>query len=297
MVRSETLDIAGHSFHVEVAGDPSKPVILMLHGFPEFSGAFDGLIKHLEDDYLCIAPDQRGYGLSWRPAEVEHYKASKLVGDALAILNHFSPNAPVAAVLGHDWGAAVAYGLAFRHPDRLQNLIIANGVHPIPFQRALAVGGAQSDASQYITWLRSDGSEEKLAANNHARMMGIFSKHMDMSWMTPEKLAAYQVAWGNADQIRGMVNWYRASFLKVAPPGKPLSGEVLPSLPPEHLHVPMPHLLLWGKNDTALLPECYAGLQDHCADLTIQTIADADHWLLHQKPAEIAQHIRHFLTP
>ncbi len=294
-MRSDTLNIAGHDFHVCVAGDPSKPPILMLHGFPEYSGAFAKLMVQLEDDYFCIAPDQRGYGQSWRPAEVDHYAASKLVGDAGAILDHYNPNAPVVAVLGHDWGAAVAYGLAFRQPDRLQNLIIANGVHPIPFQRALAAGGAQSEASQYINWLRADGSEEKLAANNHARMMGIFSKHMDMSWMTPQKLTAYQTAWGDAAQIRGMVNWYRASFLKVAAPGVPLPDEDLLSLPPEHLHVPMPHLLLWGENDTALLPECYTGLEDHCANLTIQTVPDADHWLLHQKPAEIARHIRAFL--
>ncbi len=59
---------------------------------------------------------------------------------------------------------------------------------------------------------------------------------------------------------------------------------------------PLAHLLLWGENDTALLPECYVGLEDHCTDLTVQTIADADHWLLHQKPGEIAKHIRIFLA-
>ena len=271
-------------------------MVLCLHGFPEYSGAFEELMPLLAEQFFVVAPDQRGYGQSWRPAEVEHYTAAKLVSDAAAILRHFSPTTPIAAVLGHDWGAAVAYGLAFRHPDLFKNLIIANGVHPIPFQRALAAGGAQSEASHYINWLRSEGSEGKLATSNHARMMDIFSKHMDMSWMTAEKRAAYQAAWGDAAQIRGMVNWYRASFLKVAAPGVPLQEEDLPKLPPEHLHVPMPHLLLWGENDTALLPECYAGLQEHCADLTIQSIPDADHWLLHQKPADIAQLIHNFLA-
>ncbi len=280
-----------------VAGDPSNPAILMLHGFPEYSGAYADLISYLEADYFCIAPDQRGYGQSWRPKEVEHYSAAKLVADAAAVLDHYSPNSPIAAVLGHDWGAAVSYGLAFRHPDRFQTLIIANGVHPIPFQRALAAGGAQSEASQYIDWLRAPGSEVKLAENNHTRMLDIFSKHMDMSWMTEKKLAAYRAAWGGADQIRGMVNWYRASFLRVAIPGETLPESELPKLPAAALHVPMPHLLLWGQNDTALLPECYAALEDHCANLTIRTLADADHWLLHQKPAEVAHQIRRFLPP
>lgn len=296
-MRSETLKFSGHDFHVVVAGDPTKPAILMLHGFPEYSGAFFDLIPHLEQDFFCIAPDQRGYGQSWRPAEVADYAPAKLIADAAAILRHYSPDHPIAAVLGHDWGAAVAYGLAFRHPELFHQLIIANGVHPIPFQRALAAGGAQSEASRYIEWLRTAGSEQKLVEHDHARMMGIFSKHMDMSWMTEAKSAAYRAAWGTAEQVRGMVNWYRSSTLKVAKPGKPLAPEDVPNLPAHLLHVPMPHLLLWGENDTALLPECYAGLEDHCADLTVQTIAEADHWLLHQKSADVAEHIRHFLIP
>ena len=169
-------------------------------------------------------------------------------------------------------------------------------MHPIPFQRALAAGGTQSEASQYIDWLRAEGSEAKLVENNHARMMGIFSKHMDMSWMTPAKSASYRAAWGTADQVRGMVNWYRSSTLKVAKPGQPFPPDDIPTLPADALRVPMPHLLLWGENDTALLPECHAGLETHCDDLTRASIADADHWLLHQKPEEVADHIRHFLA-
>ncbi len=296
-MRSETLKISGHNFHVVVAGDPTKPAILMLHGFPEYSGAFFDLIPHLENDFFCIAPDQRGYGQSWCPSEVSEYAPARLISDAAAILRHFSPDTPVTAVLGHDWGAAIAYGLAFRHPELLQNLIVANGVHPIPFQRALAAGGAQSEASQYINWLRAEGSETKLVENSHARMMAIFSKHMDMSWMTADKLSAYRAAWGDASQVRGMVNWYRASTLKVAEPGQPIASCDLPDLPAEALRVSMPHLLLWGANDTALLPDCHIGLEMFCNDLTRHTIADADHWILHQSPAEVARHIREFVAP
>ncbi|MFY0620006.1 alpha/beta fold hydrolase [Shimia sp.] len=295
-MRSETLSISGHDFHVVVAGDPDKPAILMLHGFPEYSGAFFDLIPHLERDFFCIAPDQRGYGQSWSPSDFSDYKLGKLASDAASIVEHYG-SGRVAAVLGHDWGASVAYHLAVSGWVLIDRLIIANGVHPIPFQRALAAGGAQSKASQYINWLRAPGSEDMLAADDHARMMGIFSKHMDMSWMTDQNRAAYRAAWGNADQIRGMVHWYRASTLKVADPGVPLSEEDLPNLPLDALRVFIPHLLLWGENDTALLPECHAGLEDLCEDLTRISIPDADHWLLHQKPAEVARHVRAFLTP
>lgn len=295
MTESQVISLNGHAYHIRVAGDPQAPMILCLHGFPEYAGAFDDLIPHLADHFFLVAPDQRGYGQSWRPTEVDHFAPAALVADAAAILRHYSPDTPIAAVLGHDWGAAVAYGLAFRHPELFEHLIIANGVHPIPFQRALAAGGAQSKASQYINWLRAEGSEAKLTENNHIRMMALFSEHMDMSWMDAGKVAAYRAAWGTADQVRGMVNWYRASNLKVADPGVPLPADALPKLPAKALRVPMPHLLLWGEEDTALLPECHAGLEDFCDDLTRITLPGADHWLLHQKPAEVAHHILQFL--
>jgi pimeloyl-ACP methyl ester carboxylesterase len=125
--------------------------------------------------------------------------------------------------------------------------------------------------------------------------MDIFSKHMDMSWVDAPKQAAYRAAWGTAKEVRAMVNWYRASNLKVADPGVPLPAEALPKLPAKALRVPMSHLLLWGEEDTALLPECHAGLEELCDDLTRITLPGADHWLLHQKPSEVARHILQFL--
>ncbi len=294
-MRDEILKIDGHAFHIRVAGTPGQPVILFLHGFPEYCGAFDDLLPLLAQDYLCVAPDQRGFGDSWRPAEVTEYALPKLVADMAAVLGHYAPKAPVAAVFGHDWGAAVAYGLAFRHGDLFEKLVVANGVHPVPFQRALAAGGAQSAASQYINYLRTEGSEAKLCENDFARMFRIFSEHMDMSWMTAEKRAAYVAAWGDVAGVRGMVNWYRASPLVVAQPGRAIADAELPELPLKYLQVPMPHLLLWGQNDTALLPECHAGLEAFCADLSRVEIPEADHWILHQKPQLVAQHLRRFL--
>ena len=90
-----------------------------------------------------------------------------------------------------------------------------------------------------------------------------------------------------------MVNWYRASPLQVAPPGQPLTD--LPALPRDALHVPQPHLLVWGTGDTALLTQCLDGLEDHASDLTIHRINGADHWICHQKPDEVAAIIRDWI--
>ncbi|MGR3649648.1 MAG: alpha/beta fold hydrolase [Shimia sp.] len=295
-MRTETLMISGQQFNMLVAGDAGAPLLLFLHGFPEYSGAFEDLIPYLAEDFLCVAPDQRGFGASWKPLAVKDYVLPALLQDATAVIAHYSPDAPAAAVVGHDWGSAVAYGLAFRHPDLVPNLIIANGVHPGPFQRAMAAGGPQTEASQYITDLRSPSKEHDLVADNHAAIFDIFNKDMDMSWMTPARREAYRRAWGDVDGVRAMLNWYRASPLKLAKLGQPIPPEELPDLPKDALRVSMPHLLLWGMNDSALLPESYAGLSDYCDDLTIEEVADADHWILHQRPSDVARRILRFLA-
>jgi len=277
----ETLN--GNRFFVRRWGDPALPPLLMLHGFPEYSGAWEELAPHLSQQYHCIAPDQRGYGQSWTPAGVEHYKSSYLIGDMAALIQQIGQ--PV-TVFGHDWGGAIAYGLAMFHPDLVQHLIIANGVHPVPFQRALAAGGAQTAASQYIPWLRLPGSENVLAANDFAKLLALFSAEMDLSWLTAPRLEDYKTQWSRPGRLRAMVNWYRASPLQVALPGQPLP---LPDLATDRLNVPHPHLLLWGSKDTALLPESTNGLEVFAPHLTRIEFNQADHWICHQQPVEIAQ--------
>ena len=138
-VTTETLN--GHAFTVRRWGDPSLPMLLMLHGFPEYGGAWAEIAERLCDRFHCVAPDQRGYGASYAPHDIDDYALSHLVTDVAALI----PDGPV-VVLGHDWGASVAYGLATSRPDLVQRLIVANGVHPVPFQRAMCAGGAQSSA-------------------------------------------------------------------------------------------------------------------------------------------------------
>ncbi len=277
----ETLN--DRQFFVRRWGDPTLPPLLMLHGFPEYGGAWQELADHLSPHFHCIAPDQRGYGQSWTPSEVSAYATSKLVGDMAALIAE--ADAPV-TVLGHDWGAAVAYGLAMFHPELVSKLIIANGVHPVPFQRALASGGAQAVASQYILELRKTGSEAALMADEFAGLRALFSANMDLDWLSGDRLAQYQTEWSRPGRLCGMVNWYRASPLRVATPG---NGIPVPDLPLERLRVPQPHLLVWGANDTALLPEATEGLEEFAPRLTRVEIEGCDHWLHHQKPQELAE--------
>jgi len=287
---SRTVDLNGHSFHYLEWGDPHAPVLLFLHGFPEYSGAWAEVATRLADHYHCIAPDQRGFGQSWAPTEVEAYNLRELVGDMAAVIGGLGD--PV-TVIGHDWGAAVAYGLAMFKPELVSRLIIINGVHPAPFQRELAGGGAQTSASQYISYLRAEGSEEKLAADDFYGLLKLFSAKMDLGWMTPDRRELYKAEWSRSGRMRGMINWYRASPLKMPEPGVALTD--VPVLSKGRLQVRCPHLLIWGDDDTALLPVCIEGLDDYAADLTVHHVEGADHWICHQKPDVVAGLIRSWI--
>lgn len=292
MIRETMIDVGGLGFLCRVSGPQDAPMLLFLHGFPEYSGAWDEMLDRLSDGFLCVAPDQRGYGRSARPEGVRAYAAGKLAGDAAGVLAAFAPRAR--AVIGHDWGASVAYVLAFSRPDLMERLIIMNGAHPIPFQRALAAGGAQSAASQYFHDLRAEGAEARYGADEFAGLRAIFAKGMDMDWLSGPRLDAYRAAWGAPGALGAMLNWYRATPLQVADPGAPLPAAALTPLDPARMRVTMPHRLIWGMGDRALLPEATAGLEAHCDDLDRVEVAGADHWLHHQKPDEVAALIRDF---
>jgi len=118
----------------------------------------------------------------------------------------------------HDWGAAVAYGLAIAYPELVSRLIIMNGVHQIPFQRALCGDKAQSVASQYNLWLRCKGSKTVLAENDFERLQAIFRQSMDITWLSVARLGRYKLAWKDADGLGAMVNWYRATGLRIPKP-------------------------------------------------------------------------------
>ena len=285
-MQSETIDLNGRPFFIRRWGDKDLPPLLLLHGFPEYGGAWADLAPYLAPHFQLIAPDQRGYGQSWAPDGVENYTLSELVLDMAALIGHLG--GPV-TVMGHDWGASVAYGLAMFQPDLVSRLIIANGVHPVPFQRELAAGGEQSVASQYINFLRREGSEDRLAEDDFALLFQAFSAHMDLGWLSGDRLAAYKAEWARPGRLKAMINWYRATPLQVAKPGQVITD--LRAMPVEQMMVRCPHLLIWGEDDTALLPASTKGLEEFAADLTRVTLPGTDHWLCHQNPKAVADAI------
>src|SRR5256885_1927705 len=144
----------GIHLHCRVSGEPGRPLLLFLHGFPEDSFIWEGMLEQFGAQWRCVAPDLRGFGHSSQPAGVEQYKAKHLLQDLAALIAIESPGAPAACVIAHDWGGALAWGLANRHPGLMQRLMILNAPHPGAFLRELLDNPVQQAASQYMHFLR-----------------------------------------------------------------------------------------------------------------------------------------------
>jgi epoxide hydrolase 4 len=293
-MRHETRHLNGIDLHVRATGDAQAPLILFLHGFPEYSGAWDEVLPAFAGAFHAVAPDQRGYARSSKPQDVEAYRIKHLVRDVLALGEHYSPGRPFVLV-AHDWGASVGYATAIAAPNRVARLVVINGVHPGPFQRALVQDEAQRKASAYIHYLRDPKAEERLSANTFEKLLGMLSRFGPQPWLTAEKRAGYLDAWGEPGALTGMLNWYRATPLVVPKEGEAIDPATVPKLDPAKLRVRMPHLVIWGMDDRALLPITRATLADYCDKLTVCEISGADHWVVHQKTDEVIGLIRDFL--
>ena len=280
--------------HYAAVGDPSKPLVICLHGFPEFWVAWRGVMEALSDRYYLVAPDQRGFNLSSKPEGVDSYRAKHMVADLASLADTLSPRRPF-VLAGHDWGASVAYAYAFAHPDRLSSLVIANGVHPACFQRAINDDEEQRAASQYINRLRAADAEELMSEDGFRRLFNMLAGFSRTSWMTDAVKRDYLDAWQKPGALTAMLNWYRASPIDVPAPGEPAPASKVLDIPVEALAVKMPHLVVWGEADEALRPSCIDGLGTYAPDLTLRVVSGTGHWLLHERPDEVAALIRDFL--
>ncbi|EFL89007.1 alpha/beta fold family hydrolase [Ahrensia sp. R2A130] len=284
----------GINLNVREAGASNAPVMVMLHGFPEYSVAWAAVAEKLADTYHLVLPDQRGFGRSDAPEGVEAYDTKHMVADLLGLIDQIAPDQQI-ILCGHDWGASVAYAFAMRHSARVSRLIIANGVHPICFQKALYAGGEQTVASQYMTTLRTPDIEDRLAPNGFERLLGMFRKFSSAPWLNASIEDAYRKAWSGDGRLTAMLNWYRASPMIVpAEDAEPRELNITDEMRARY-RIAMPHLLIWGLDDQALLIEARADLGEFCDDLTVTELKGASHWLLHEKPEEIAALIRDFV--
>jgi len=281
--------VNGVRLHYAQAG--AGPLILFLHGFPEFWYCWKNQIEEFGRDYKAVAPDLRGYNLSDRPAEVKHYKARVLVEDIRQLAARLDTDRFV--LVAHDWGGALAWGLAIAYPELLRKLVIINSPHPIPFARELAHNKAQQDASRYMNLLRSAKAERVLSENNYARLRKMTLDGWGGGAFDPGDAAAYIAAWSQPGALTGSLNYYRASPLY--PPEGDDPGARALHLDPAEFIVRVPTMVVWGMRDQALLPCILDGMEACVPDLRVERLPGVSHWVMHEQPQRLNALIRDFI--
>jgi pimeloyl-ACP methyl ester carboxylesterase len=281
----------GTRLHYATAGEKGRPLLLFLHGFPEFWFAWQAQLAEFGQDYFAVAPDLRGFNLSDSPADVAAYKPRLIMQDITQLIAHLGYTRCV--MVAHDWGGAVAWNIAITHPELLSKLIIINATHPYPFAQGLVHDPAQQAASAYMNWLRASGSEQALAKDNF-RVMEQFMLGMgeQPEWFDAAIRERYHACWSRG--LTGGVNYYRASPLH--PPTEKEPGASRLELDPENFRVHVPTRILWGEKDKALLPSLLNGLDDLVDDVRIERLPDASHWVVHEYPTLVNQWLRLFLS-
>ncbi|WP_174278549.1 alpha/beta fold hydrolase [Sphingomonas bacterium] len=274
----------GVELDVQVAGHGGHPPVILLHGFPESHRTWREVVPDLARDHFVLAPDQRGYARSSKPQGVEQYRADLIVADLIALADHVGIDR--FTLVGHDWGGAIAWTAALRHPTRVARLVIVNAPHPFVFLRSLFDDMEQRRASQYITRFQDTSLDRGLVGAGLERFFSSTFAQALTRAVAGEDKAAYLDEWAQPGAMTAMLNWYRASGLRVPgmdehPPRPALLDAPFPP-------VTQPTLVIWGLADKALLPVQLEGLDALVPDLTVVKV-DAGHFVPWENaPAVIA---------
>jgi pimeloyl-ACP methyl ester carboxylesterase len=283
----------GVTLNVAVAGNRANPAVILLHGFPESHRTWREIQPRLQDRFFLVMPDQRGFAGSDRPQGVEAYATDRLVDDIFALADALALES--FALVGHDWGGAIAWPAALRGDPRLTRLAIINAPHPMIFQTSLIKDEDQRAASQYITTFRAPGFEKLVEGNGFGWFFEkTFAGHLDLSKMRDAERLQYLADWSQPGAFDAMLNWYRATKVLVPPPGIAM---LLPDwLQRDFPKVKVPTLVIWGMKDTALLPLQLDGLDALVDDLTIVRVANAGHFVPWEAPEPVVDALSPFLA-
>ena len=268
------------TLHAVAAGPRDGPVVVLLHGFPEFWYGWHRQIEPLAAaGFRVIVPDQRGYNLSSKPSGVVSYALTELVSDVIAIADQLGQRKIFLA--GHDWGAAVAWSTALLHPQRIAKLVVLNVPHPSVMRRFFTGNWRQSLRSWYIFFFQLPYLPEIFFSVLNFRVgVGSLLRSSRPGTFSPDDLAQYRAAWSQSGAVTAMVNWYRALFRYRA------------KFPDRTVHVPT--RILWGERDAFLMLEMAQESLRYCTDAELFTFANASHWLQHEEPARVSEHLIEF---
>jgi pimeloyl-ACP methyl ester carboxylesterase len=271
------------NLHVVQAGPEDGPLIIFLHGFPEFWYGWRKQLPYFAArGYRVWVPDQRGYNLSDKPRDLQRYNQDYLADDLIGLID--AAGREKAFVVGHDWGAAVLWWAAIKYPERLEKIAILNVPHHSVFRRKLRDSSDQRRRSWYIGFFQIPWLPEALLSPFQVRALARALRNTSRPGaFTDADLAEYRKAWSQPGALTAMLNWYRAVVQR--PPAK---------LPTRRVTVPT--LVLWGKKDFALAPELAQESVEQCDDGRLVYFDDATHWLQHEEPDRVNALIDEFFS-
>ncbi|WP_394324870.1 alpha/beta fold hydrolase [Halobellus rufus] len=270
---SRFVDVGEVTLHVVDAGPETGEPVVLLHGFPECWYGWHEYVEPLaEAGYRVLVPDQRGYNASEKPTDVGAYHVDSLAGDVTGLLDALGVDD--AHLVGHDWGAYVAWWVGLHAPDRLRTLSILNVPHPTAFRRALTRDPRQMLRSWYVLFFQLPYLPERLARTGNWRVLtDLFERSSRPGTFDEADLDRYRTAWAVEGAYRSMLNWYRAI--------------VRANSRPRTTRVETPTLVLWGANDDFLLESLADESVRFCESGRLVTLDDATHWLHHEFPDRI----------
>lgn len=268
------------TLHAIAAGPEHGPVVVLLHGFPEFWYGWHREIEPLAAaGFRVIVPDQRGYNLSCKPRGVASYTLPELVSDVIAIADQLGQQKIFLA--GHDWGAAIAWRTALLHPGRIEKLVVLNAPHPSVMRRYVYMRLPQTLRSWYIFFFQVPWLPEALFSAFDFTMgtRALCGSSRPGTFSTAD-LAQYCAAWSQPGALRAMIHWYRAAMRYRFPF-------------PDHT-VRVPTRILWGERDRFLMAEMAHESLRYCTNGELFTFAEASHWLQHEEPTRVSQLLAEF---
>ncbi len=276
-------------------GPRDAPVLIFLHGFPESHRTWRHQIAHLSDRFRCIAPDQRGYRGSSKPQDVASYTPDKLIGDVFQLadalrVDHFT-------IVGHDWGGALAWGVALlgQANGRVTRAVIANAPHPLIFQKLLYTDPQQRAASQYFRTFRDPALDASVREHGLTKLLTNLLNSDKSPALEAAERDALLTDWQDRDACFGMLNWYRASQIDVPPMDVPFE------VPANYTPLPLPGLkiptlVIWAMDDLALPASNLDGLDAIIPDLTVVQVPDCGHFVTWEAPAAVNAALDAFLA-
>jgi epoxide hydrolase 4 len=272
----------GIQLHAIRAGNKDGPLVVLLHGFPEYWYGWRHQIGPLVDaGFQVVALDQRGYNISDKPPHVRDYNLDRLAADVASAIAALG--AERAAIVGHDWGGIVAWWLGVTRPERVSRLAILNAPHPTVMRRALRTDPLQMLRSWYafvmqIPWL-TECTSRWWNWRSLARALRTSSRP---GTFTEEDFDYYREAWSRPGAFTAMVNWYRAAMRS-------------PPIAPTDVRVHVPTLVLWGARDKFIHLKYAEKSAQMCDDGQLEMFADATHWIQHEEPERVNQRLIEFL--